>query len=146
LERVNNKSKKEVPHDKPTTLKYGLNHVTYLIEQKKAKLVIIACDVDPIENVLFLPTLCKTMDIPYCIVNNKARLGTFVHKKTASCLAITDFKLAQVDLQNVVRICRDTFNNQVAQIKKPESGIKFHHREFKLRRLLNAEEAKKKQN
>ena len=34
---------------KPVILKYGLNHVTTLIEQKKAQLVMIAHDVDPIE-------------------------------------------------------------------------------------------------
>lgn len=34
---------------KPITLKYGINHVTNLIEQKKATLVAIAHDVDPIE-------------------------------------------------------------------------------------------------
>ena len=39
-------------------VKYGLNHVTTLIENKKAKLVIIAHDVDPIELVVFLPALC----------------------------------------------------------------------------------------
>ena len=56
--------------DKPTTLKFGLNHVTYLIEQKKAKLVMIANDVDPIETVVFLPTLCRTYDIPFCVVQS----------------------------------------------------------------------------
>lgn len=35
--------------DKPMVLKYGLNHVTALIEQRKARLVVIAHDVDPIE-------------------------------------------------------------------------------------------------
>ena len=34
---------------KPLTVKYGINHVTNLIEQKKATLVAIAHDVDPIE-------------------------------------------------------------------------------------------------
>jgi len=34
---------------------YGLNHVTQLVERGKAKLVIIAHDVDPIELVLWLP-------------------------------------------------------------------------------------------
>ncbi len=34
---------------KPVVLKYGLNHVTKLIEMKTAKLVVIAHDVDPIE-------------------------------------------------------------------------------------------------
>jgi large subunit ribosomal protein L7Ae len=32
-----------------------LNHVTTLIENKKAKLVVIANDVDPIELVLWMP-------------------------------------------------------------------------------------------
>ena len=34
---------------KPVTIKYGINHVTNLIESKKAQLVVIAHDVDPIE-------------------------------------------------------------------------------------------------
>lgn len=34
---------------KPVTVKYGINHVTALIEKKKASLVIIAHDVEPIE-------------------------------------------------------------------------------------------------
>merc|ERR1712176_116480 len=36
-------------------VKFGLNHVTALIEQKKAKLVLIAHDVEPIELVVWLP-------------------------------------------------------------------------------------------
>ena len=46
-----------------------------LIEQNKARLVITAHDVDPIESVVWLPTLCWKMEIPYCIVKGKARLG-----------------------------------------------------------------------
>ena len=34
---------------KPFVLKYGLNHVTQLVEDGKAKLVVMAHDVDPIE-------------------------------------------------------------------------------------------------
>lgn len=49
-------------------LKYGINHVTGLIEKKKAKLVIIAHDVDPVEIVVWLPALCRKMGVPYCIV------------------------------------------------------------------------------
>lgn len=41
--------KEEVKTEKPLVVKFGLNHVTSLIEQKKAKLVAIAHDVDPIE-------------------------------------------------------------------------------------------------
>jgi large subunit ribosomal protein L7Ae len=99
--------------DREVHLKFGLNHVTYLIEQKKAKLVLIANDVDPIETVVFLPTLCKAMDIPYAIVQNKARLGELVHKKTAAVVALTDFKENQAELNNIARVCREQFNNVV---------------------------------
>lgn len=38
----------------------------------------IAHDVDPIELVVWLPALCRKMEIPYCIVKGKARLGTVI--------------------------------------------------------------------
>ena len=41
--------KEEAPKKKPPTLRAGCNTVTKLVEQKKAQLVIIAHDVDPIE-------------------------------------------------------------------------------------------------
>ena len=69
----------------PPTLKYGLKHVTTLIEQKKAKLVVIPHDVDPIELVLWVPALCRKMGIPFAIVKGKSRLGRYpklTHKKT----------------------------------------------------------------
>ena len=53
---------------------------------------VIAHDVDPIEIVVWLPALCKKMGVPYCIVKGKARLGTVVHKKTATALALTAVK------------------------------------------------------
>lgn len=137
--------KNEKDSNKPCTLKYGLNHVTYLVEQKIAKLVVIASDVDPVETVVFLPTLCKTMGVPFCIVNNKSRLGALVHKKTATCVAVTDFKLAQSDLGNLVRVCNENYNTPKLLSKMPEKGIKSTHRDLKLRRLMNIEEAKKNQ-
>jgi len=84
--------------------------------QNKAQLVVIAHDVDPIELVVWLPALCRKMEIPYCIVKGKARLGSvsntksvflmlpnrldtdiddcaqIVHKKTASALCLTTVK------------------------------------------------------
>jgi len=79
---------------KPVVVKYGLNHVVSLIENKKAKLVLIANDVDPIELVVFLPALCRKMGVPYAIVKGKARLGTLVHKKTSSVAALTEVNAA----------------------------------------------------
>jgi len=83
---------KEDVSKKPYAVKYGLNHVVGLIENKKASLVLIPNDVDPIELVIFLPALCRKMGVPYAIIKGKARLGTVVHKKTAAVLAITEVR------------------------------------------------------
>jgi large subunit ribosomal protein L7Ae len=32
------------------------------------------------------------MDIPYCFVKGRAELGSLVHQKNASCLAITEVR------------------------------------------------------
>ena len=53
---------------RPIMVKYGLNHVTSLIENNKAELVAIAHNVEPIELVLHLPTLCRKKGIPFCFV------------------------------------------------------------------------------
>lgn len=41
--------KDEPPSKRPNTIRSGTNTVTKLVEQKKAQLVVIAHDVDPIE-------------------------------------------------------------------------------------------------
>merc|ERR1712216_1050178 len=97
---------------KPVCLKMGINHVTKLVEEKEAKLVVIAHDVDPIEIVMWLPSLCKARGIPYCIVKSKARLGQLVSKKTATCLAITEVKPEhKADLASLVQLCEAHFNS-----------------------------------
>ena len=84
---VSEGKKKEDVSKKPYAVKYGLNHVVGLVENKKAGLVLIPNDVDPIELVIFLPALCRKMGVPYAIVKGKARLGTVVHKKVRSTLS-----------------------------------------------------------
>merc|ERR1712216_729438 len=97
---------------KPVSVKMGLNHVTSLIEEKKAKLVVMAHDVDPIEVIVWLPSLCKARGIPYCIVKSKARLGAVVGKKTATCLAIADVKPEnKQDLANLITMATANFND-----------------------------------
>lgn len=81
--------KKDATSAPPATLKYGLKHITTLIEQKKAKLVLIAHDVDPLELVVWLPALCRKMDVPYAIVKGKSRLGLLTHKKNTAVVALT---------------------------------------------------------
>ena len=135
------KKKKEGP--KPSYVKCGLNHVTYLIEQKRAKIVLIAADVDPIETVVFLPTLCKTMGVPYAIVPSKSRLGELVHKKTATCVALTEFKEGANELNNLCKTFNESFKGPGHEWKKPEKGFKAIKREEKLQSILMNNEKKK---
>merc|ERR1711894_197571 len=113
--------------DKPTKKKavvhHGANTITTLIEKKKAQLVVIANDVDPIELVLFLPALCRKMGVPYCIVKNKARLGKVVHRKTTTCLAITNVESTdRTALNKLVETVKTNYNERAEEIKKHWGG------------------------
>lgn len=102
---------KDVEKKKPIVVKYGINHITQLVEAGKAQLVMIAHDVDPIELVVWLPALCKKMGVPYCIVKGKARLGLVVHKKTATALALTAVKNEdQREFAKIVESCKSNYN------------------------------------
>jgi large subunit ribosomal protein L7Ae len=108
---------------RPKLVKFGLNHVTALVEQKKAKLVVIAHDVDPIELIMWLPTLCRKKGVPYMIVKGKARLGKVVHQKTATCLALVDVDdKDKKDLSNFVQKATDNYNERYNQHMKMEGG------------------------
>ncbi|KAJ9151268.1 60S ribosomal protein L8 [Pleurostoma richardsiae] len=115
--------KKEDVSKKPYVVKYGLNHVVGLIENKKASLVLIPNDVDPIELVIFLPSLCKKMGVPYAIIKGKARLGTVVHKKTAAVLALTEVRSEdKTELSKLVTAVKDGFMAQHDQARRHWGG------------------------
>ncbi|KAL0062165.1 60S ribosomal protein L8 [Marasmius tenuissimus] len=108
---------------KPLFVKYGLNHIVALIEAKKASLVVIAHDVDPIELVVFLPALCRKMGIPYVIVKGKARLGTVVHKKTAAVVALQDVKSDdQKELSTIVSAAKANFSDKYEEQRRQWGG------------------------
>merc|ERR1712212_1345915 len=108
---------------KPIVIKYGINHITNLIESKKAKLVCIAHDVDPIEIVVWLPALCRKMGVPYCIVKGKARLGKLVHKKNATAIAVTTVKQDDKDkLEKLSEAVSTNYNERVEEIKRNWGG------------------------
>jgi len=110
--------------EKPYFVKYGLSHVTTLIERKKAKLVCIAHDVDPIELVLWMPALCRKMEVPFCFVKGKARLGQVVHKKTASVLALTEVrKEDHSKFEQLLQYIKTNYSDLTAESKKWGGGI-----------------------
>merc|ERR1711912_211532 len=138
---------KEVNTPKPTVLKFGLNHVTSLVESGEAKLVVIAHDVDPIELVLWLPQLCRNKAIPYVIVKDKARLGKACRQSTASCVAFTTVKNEdKADLERMVTLGRTEYLESTAAWNTwgaPVMGIKAQHKMARIEKLRQAEVMKK---
>jgi len=132
---------------KPLNVKFGLNHVTSLVENNEAKLVVIAHDVDPIELVLWLPQLCRNKNIPFVIVKDKARLGRAVHQSFASCVAFTQVKKEDNnDLENVCKIGRSEYleNDHLKNTYgNPIMGIKARHRVEAIEKAKAAELMKK---
>jgi large subunit ribosomal protein L7Ae len=132
---------------KPIHVKFGLNHVTTLIEEGKAKLVVIAHDVDPIETVVHLPTLCRRKNVPYCFIRGKANLGKLVHMKTATAVALTEVNKEDFqDLETLSANFREQFNNN-EKLRRHWGGgvmgIKNQHMVAALERIKEIELAKK---
>jgi len=140
------KAKKETTPttSKPNTVKFGLNHITTLVEQKKAKLVAIAHDVEPVELVVWLPTLCRKMNVPYVIVKGKARLGALVHQKTATAVALTNVDKEDVkDLVSLTDLAKDSYNNN-NDIRRTWGGGKLGQKSLAAQRKKERAIAKEK--
>ncbi|XP_030764539.1 60S ribosomal protein L7a [Sitophilus oryzae] len=117
------KQDKEYVPSKRLFVRFGTNTVTKLVEQKKAQLVVIAHDVDPIELVLFLPALCRKMGVPYCIVKGKARLGVLVRRKTCSTVALTQVDSGdRSSFNKVVEAIKTNFNDRGDEIRRHWGG------------------------
>merc|ERR1719393_375044 len=131
----------------PNVVKFGLKHVTTLIEEKKAELVLIACDVDPIELVMWMPALCRKMDVPFMIVKDKARLGALVHQKTAACVALTGVgKEDESQLRLLADLAKEKYNDNADLIRRWGGGVMGLKTQAKLDKRAKAlaiEEAKK---
>ena len=88
-----------------------------MVENKKAQLVVIAHDVDPIELVVFLPALCRKMGVPYCIIKGKARLGCLVHRKTCTTVAFTQVNSEDKGaLAKLLEAIRTNYNDRYDEI------------------------------
>merc|ERR1712226_1305647 len=133
---------------KPLYVKYGINHITKLCEDKKAQLVVIAHDVDPIELVVWLPAVCRKMDIPYCIVKSKSRLGALVYQKTATALAMVSVRPEdRHEFSQLVTAIRQQYNENAKMIERNWGGgimgVKSRAATLKHERAIAKEAAKK---
>jgi len=131
----------------PIVVKFGLKHVTTLVEEKKAELVLIANDVNPLELVLWLPALCRKMQVPFMIVKDKARLGALVHQRNAACVALTAVgKDDNAQLTLLKNLAMEKYNNNVDLTRKWGGGIMGLKTQAKLEKrakMIAVEEAKK---
>ncbi|KAJ1529626.1 hypothetical protein ONE63_006391 [Megalurothrips usitatus] len=114
---------KDTPTKRPNKIRAGINTVVKLVEQKKAQLVVIAHDVDPIELVVYLPALCRKMGVPYCIMRGRARLGRMVRRKTCAALCLTQVDSAdRTALAKLVESVKTNFNDRAEEIRKHWGG------------------------
>merc|ERR1712157_462929 len=115
--------KPDTPTRRPLVLASGVNTVVNLIEKKKAQLVVIAHDVEPIEIVVYLPALCRKMGVPYCIVKGKSRLGQLVGRKQCTSVAFADVKSEhKADLAKLIETVRTNYNARADTIRKSWGG------------------------
>lgn len=144
---VNKKEGIETKTKKPQVIKFGINHIATLVENKEAKLVVIAHDVDPVELVIWLPALCRKKDVPYCIIKGKSRLGQLVHRKKASCVALASVRQEdKAELDLLVNNFRAQFNDNMENRRRWGGGlmgIKSQHIQQRKEKALQIEQAKK---
>ncbi|KAL7647748.1 UNVERIFIED_CONTAM: hypothetical protein RMT77_001357 [Armadillidium vulgare] len=115
--------KPDVPTKRQIWVRQGINTVTTLVEQKKARLVVISSDVEPIEIVLFLPALCRKMGVPYCIVKNKSRLGRIVRRKTCTALCLTEVESNdRTAFNKLIEAIKTNYNDRFDEIRRNWGG------------------------
>jgi large subunit ribosomal protein L7Ae len=83
--------KKEGKRLEEKMIRRGVNEVTKAVDRGKAKLVVIAMDVEPEEIVMHLPPLCEEKGVPYTYVPSKVELGKAAGLQVqAASVAIVD--------------------------------------------------------
>uniref|UniRef100_A0A2K6C022 60S ribosomal protein L7a n=1 Tax=Macaca nemestrina TaxID=9545 RepID=A0A2K6C022_MACNE len=136
--------KGDVPTKRPPVLRAGVNTVTTLVENKKAQLVVIVHDVDPIGLAVSLPAMCHKMGVPYCIIKRKARLGRLVHRKTCSTVAFTQVNSEDKGaLAKLVEAIRTNYSDRYNEICRHWGGNVLGPKS--VARIVKLEKAKAKE-
>ncbi len=93
-------------------IRIGVNEVTKAVERGKAKLVVMAEDVDPPELMLHIPILCAEKKIPFAYVKTRDELGKAAGLKVStSSVAVVDEGKAKKDLETMRKEIQKLANN-----------------------------------
>jgi len=93
-------------------IRIGVNEVTKAIERTKAKLVVMAEDVDPPELMLHIPILCSEKKIPFVYVKTRDELGKSAGLKVnTSSIAVVDEGKAKKDIEGLQKELDKLVNN-----------------------------------
>jgi large subunit ribosomal protein L7Ae len=142
--------KQVAPGKRPPTVRIGINEVTTLVEQKRAQLVCIAGDIEPLEIALHLPALCRKVGVPYCIIRGgRSRLGKVARRKSIAALAVVDIRPEDKGaLSKLVETVRTNFNDRYDEIRKQwgggQVGSKSRARVLKLEKAKERESAQQR--
>ena len=93
------------------SVRKGTNETTKAVERGKAKLVVIAEDVDPPEVIAHLPLLCEERKIPYIFVPNKRKLGT------SSGIDVPAAAVSITEVGDAVALVKE-ISNRIEELKK----------------------------
>merc|ERR1712176_196340 len=75
-------------------------------------------------SLLWLPALCRKMEVPYCIVSSKAFLGSVVNQKNATCVALTGVRTGDTQqFQRLQSMCKSQFNDNAEALRHWGGGI-----------------------
>ena len=87
---------------------------------------------------MWLPSLCRTKNVPYVITKGKAQLGALVNKKTAAVLAVTSVEEGDnADLAKLTTFALENFNNSWASnIRTQWGGKKLGNKSLERRKKL----------
>lgn len=129
---------------RPKSLTFGIQEVTRAIETKKARLVLIAHDVDPIELVLWMPQLCVAQEVPYAIVKSKSQLGELVGFKTAAAVAVTELNSEdQASFNKLLSTVNAKFTERFEETRRSwgggQQGVRAQFRAEQRRKAREAE-------
>jgi large subunit ribosomal protein L7Ae len=128
IRKDKNFSKKNLEKKRPKntiSIKHGIDTVSKLIKNGKSLFVLIANDVNPIDCVIWMPTLCAKLGVPYCIVKNKSRLGSLIGRKSTSCVALTHVNPKDNEYLDKLLLCfKKNFNERYSDAIKRWGGEK----------------------